>query len=277
MQPTVLFIDDEPRILRAMQRLLRPYCNVLIADNGLDALEIISVETVHVIVCDQRMPNMNGVEVLTEARKLSPRTIRILLTGYSDMDDAVAALNDGHIYRYLNKPWTNEVLIETVMDATKLAKSIKPKVAAKQVADEITAVKESKPTFLSNSDAVGTGVMVVNLNDELVRHLEPLARAKVPVHRASDAAEARNMVLQRRIGAVVAGSDDSELIYQLRQDHPQIVVVAIAEEADINDLRDLINSGDIYRFLTKPVTADQLNASVRSALARHSHQHAASA
>ena len=108
----ILLVDDEPAILRALQRLLRRRgYETLTAESGIAALAILESTPVDLIVSDMRMPNMNGAEFLARARTLYPDTIRILLTGYSDMECTIKAINDGGIYGYLSKPWDGDQLL----------------------------------------------------------------------------------------------------------------------------------------------------------------------
>jgi response regulator RpfG family c-di-GMP phosphodiesterase len=114
----VLCVDDEPSILSAIKRVLRTEdCNVLLASSGADALEVLAHHTVDVVVSDMRMPGMDGAQLLAQVRERWPHTARILLTGYADMKDTVAAINEGQIYRYIHKPWDETELRLTVRQA----------------------------------------------------------------------------------------------------------------------------------------------------------------
>ena len=115
---TVLLVDDEAGVLSALRRLLRPSgYQVMTAESGAAALELLATQPIDLIVSDMRMPNMNGAEFLSKARLLYPDTMRILLTGYSEIDSAVRAINEGGVYRYLNKPWDDQDLLMTVRQA----------------------------------------------------------------------------------------------------------------------------------------------------------------
>ncbi len=117
-QRTVLFIDDEINILRAIQRILRSEdMNVLCASSGGEALELLDQHSAQVVVTDQRMPEMCGVDVLSEIRERWPDVIRMMLTGYTEMDIAVEAINRGEIYRLITKPWQDDDLRSTLRQA----------------------------------------------------------------------------------------------------------------------------------------------------------------
>lgn len=113
---TVLLVDDEVNILQALQRLLRRETfRIVTATSGDEALNLLAqLSNVALIISDQRMPQMNGAELLRRSRELSPDSYRVLLTGYSDLGDAVDAVNRGGIFRYLNKPWDDSELLQIV-------------------------------------------------------------------------------------------------------------------------------------------------------------------
>jgi response regulator RpfG family c-di-GMP phosphodiesterase len=116
--PLILLVDDEPGVLSSLRRLLRPTgYRVLTAESGAAALDMLGVYPVDLIISDMRMPGMSGAEFLAQARERYPDVMRILLTGYSEIDSAVRAINEGGVYRYLNKPWDDQDLLLTVKHA----------------------------------------------------------------------------------------------------------------------------------------------------------------
>lgn len=115
-KPTILFIDDEHRVLKSMRAMFRKDYDVCLANSGAEALEIMAERAVDVVVSDQRMPTMTGVEVLTEIKVQYPLTRRILLTGYADLEAVEASMNEAEVFRYLMKPCpANE--IRSALDA----------------------------------------------------------------------------------------------------------------------------------------------------------------
>lgn len=116
--PTLLFIDDETNILAALKRLFRPLgYNIFTAESGAEAIAILEKETVDLVICDMRMPQMSGAEVLEQVRTRWPDIVRILLTGYADLGSTIAAINRGEIYRYISKPWDDNDITLIVRDA----------------------------------------------------------------------------------------------------------------------------------------------------------------
>ncbi len=122
----ILFVDDEENILKSMRRLFMDDAyEVFIANSGKEALKILA-ETgeMGVIVSDQRMPEMTGVDFLEKSKRIAPHSVRILLTGYADINAAVDAINRGGAFRYLHKPWKDEELLHTVQAAFKYYKLV---------------------------------------------------------------------------------------------------------------------------------------------------------
>jgi signal transduction histidine kinase len=116
--PILLVVDDERDVLRSIHDLLRLDYRVITCQRGTDALEVLrSAEPVHVILCDQKMPEMTGVDVLRQAKVIRPETTRLLFTAYADIRTVIDAVNQGHIFRYLAKPWVPEELDAVVRQA----------------------------------------------------------------------------------------------------------------------------------------------------------------
>jgi DNA-binding NtrC family response regulator len=117
-QQTVLFVDDEVNILKALQRLLRADdMKVLTASRASEALDILEKRPAQVVVTDQRMPEMCGVDFLASVRERFPDVVRMMLTGYTEINVAVDAINRGEIYRLITKPWNDDELRATLRQA----------------------------------------------------------------------------------------------------------------------------------------------------------------
>jgi len=130
-QITILCVDDETIILKSLNRLLRSAnYNVLLAESGPKALEILEAQHVDLLIVDQRMPFMTGSDFLRIAHSKLPGVVSIMLSGYSDFDSLVAAVNYGEIFRFVAKPWDNATLLQVVTAALDGRKS-------KQLAEDI--------------------------------------------------------------------------------------------------------------------------------------------
>jgi diguanylate cyclase (GGDEF)-like protein len=113
----LLAVDDEPYILPTLHALLSPEYEVLTAGSADEAQAVLEKREVDILLTDQRMPRRTGVQLLEWARVNAPRTIRLLMTGYSELEDAVEAINRGHVYYYLLKPWRTEDLLQILRNA----------------------------------------------------------------------------------------------------------------------------------------------------------------
>jgi response regulator RpfG family c-di-GMP phosphodiesterase len=113
----LLVVDDEPDVCDSVHDLLRREFRVLKANSAAEGYRLIQQEEVHIIMTDQRMPQITGVEFLTNAKARNPRAVRILFTGYSDLESIIAAINQGHVYQFLKKPWQPEELQLAVRQA----------------------------------------------------------------------------------------------------------------------------------------------------------------
>ncbi|NOY10169.1 MAG: hybrid sensor histidine kinase/response regulator [Spirochaetes bacterium] len=116
----ILYVDDDEQNLFIFHRVLDKSYNVITSTTATEALEVLKKTPIHVLLADQRMPDLNGVQLLNRVMQQYPETIRILVTGYSDIDVVINAINKGCVYRYISKPWDNEDIITTVQNALEL-------------------------------------------------------------------------------------------------------------------------------------------------------------
>ena len=116
----ILLVDDEVNSLSALRRTLRREYNIFTATSGEDALAIMEQNDIAVTIADHLMPGMTGIEFLEKAWQKYPETVRILLTGYESQEVLMDAINTGHIYRYITKPWEPEELISIVREGTEV-------------------------------------------------------------------------------------------------------------------------------------------------------------
>lgn len=114
---TLLVVDDEADVCDSVHDLLRREFKVIKAKSGDEGMKLMRENEVHIIMTDQRMPKVTGVELLKSIRAGHPQAIRMLFTGYADLDSVIAAINQGHIFKFLKKPWQPEELEEAVREA----------------------------------------------------------------------------------------------------------------------------------------------------------------
>ena len=113
----IMVVDDETANLRLLERIFRHDYDVLTAESGEEALRLLGQHDVALLITDQRMPGMTGVELLKRTAPMRPHMVRIILTGYTDVEALVEAINSGQVYKYVTKPWNNEELRLTVSRA----------------------------------------------------------------------------------------------------------------------------------------------------------------
>lgn len=113
----VLIVDDEPDVCDSVQNLLRREFRVLKAHSAEEGYRIMQEEEVHIVMSDQRMPQITGIEMLTRLKARHPHAIRMLFTGFADLESIITAINQGHIFQFLKKPWQPEELLSAVRQA----------------------------------------------------------------------------------------------------------------------------------------------------------------
>ena len=187
LKPNILFLDDEVRIVNALQALFRADYNVFTATDPGTALKIVKDNNIHVVVSDQRMPEMLGVEVLKLIKEASPGTMRLLLTGYSDLDGIVGSVNDGEVFRYVNKPWNNDAIRSTI----RLAADVAIRVAGAR----------------SPAQAPGgplPDVVVLDDDREIFAAVDAVYSKSTKVHRATNVRQAMDILESCNVGVVIS-------------------------------------------------------------------------
>lgn len=161
----MLVVDDEPDNLDLLYRTFRRDFNVLKAESGIQALEVLAAEgEVAVIISDQRMPEMKGTEFLSKTVPQFPDTVRIILTGFTDIEDLVDAINSGQVYKYITKPWDPNELKAVVQRAAETYEVLKQRTEELRRAQAQTAL-------------LSTIVQVAQAASSIEECLEPIAKA----------------------------------------------------------------------------------------------------
>ena len=113
----LLIVDDEPDVCDSVHDLLRREFRVLKAHSAEEGYRLMQEEEVHIVMSDQRMPQITGIELLTKLKARHPHAIRMLFTGFADLESIIAAINQGHIFQFMRKPWQPEELLAAVRQA----------------------------------------------------------------------------------------------------------------------------------------------------------------
>jgi len=254
----LLIVDDEERILTALKSLFRERYHVFTTTDGNKALEFLAKYQMHVIISDQRMPLMLGVDLLRRSREISPRSVRILLTGYSDLSAIVGSINDGEVYRFINKPWDNHALHAVVAEAVTIA---------------LELADTKAPTIVLPA-AMQAGVLVIAPDEEISRVTRELLGSLCPVLYACDSEEAMLILQRQEIAVVLADLEFSKieltsLLKLLKQEMPQILTLVITKKADSELVIELINQAQVFRILSKPIGVSVLKEHIHAALQRY--------
>ncbi|HET9576831.1 MAG TPA: response regulator [Usitatibacter sp.] len=253
----VLFVDDEERILAGLRALFRHEYNVLITDAPQEALALVKRHGIQVVVSDQRMPGMTGVELLRRVKEQAPQAVRILLTGYTDLAALVGSINQGEIFRFVKKPWDNEELRQVLSDAAKIAA-------------ELADVQAPAP----ESPRSAGSILVIDPQQGLARGLQRLLAGRATVRLASSALEAVKLLDNAEIAAIVADLDAGRdhlvsLFKLLKKQRPEILSILVTDQPDSELAVELLNNAQIFRFMAKPVSGRELRGHVSAALRRY--------
>lgn len=253
-KPTLLFVDDESRILRSLEMSFRRDFHVLSTTDGREALRMMQTHAVDVIISDQRMPLMSGVEVLRGAREINPAAMRILLTGYAELASIVGSINEGEIFRYVQKPWRLQDLRNTVDEAVAIAQSSRGETYSSPASSTLA------PLVVLHSKKAMAQLIQKEKPELVVSYEDNLEAALSLLESQPDALLLTDLML--------AEGDISEGLALLKLKRPQLVVVVVTAFTDTSHLISLINRAQVYRVLPMPLSRRMLFNSLDAAL-RH--------
>ncbi len=275
----VLFVDDEPRVTSALKAIFRREYDVFIANSGADALELLKQNKVDVLVSDQRMPKMLGNELLAEVSKLYPQTMRILLTGFMDKKAIVDSINEGEVYRFINKPWRNEEMREVVAEA-----ALASEIPVIPMNDSITESEQNAASEIAQAvkstarpKAAGDQALLMMEQQKDIRHQirkfcsdqEIMIYGTQNIEQAVAAATSRESIGV----AVIELSEDTKSALQtinlLKRARPELITIALTEEYDAHTAVDLINQGQVFKYLAKPLDINGFQNTIENAFLRH--------
>jgi response regulator RpfG family c-di-GMP phosphodiesterase len=218
---------------------------------------------IDVIVSDQRMPNMLGHQLLAKVQRLHPRTMRILLTGFTDKEAIISNINEGQVYRFLNKPWANDEIQRIVAEAA-LASEF-------EVQSEITelAPEEGKSYTKPAVHILEQGQTI----QESLQGFEVMQESRISV---SDNLEDSLKVLDNndQIGIFIIQmarntSDYIQTISMLKKMRPELLTIVISQQSDSNVISQLINVGQVFRYFSDPCDPLILEYSMEQAFPTH--------
>ncbi|WP_131668983.1 response regulator [Psychrobacter pygoscelis] len=258
-KPKIAFIDDEQRILRSLKMHFRQTHDVFTTTDPDELVSYVRDNDVKVVISDQRMPDKQGTEVLREVKDASPNTIRILLTGYADLNAVIDSVNEGEIYRYITKPWQNDELKRVVNKATEIAQQ------TKDIDHEVTEAVNTKGN---------RNVLVLDDDKEVYRQIKNHFEPNFKVSWASNLEEASDLLQRKQFSVAIAdvtlnGDNIAPIVYALKNIQPDLMVLMLTEFKDAYMIIDLINKGQIYRCLPRPTNLTIMGISLERAYQHH--------
>ena len=364
----ILFVDDEKRVLNAMRGLFRRDYELYLTTEGAEAVRLAAEHDVDVIVADQRMPGMSGIEVLGSVKRQSPRTVRILLTGYADPSAVEGSINIGEVFRFLSKPCPPQTLKDTLalaIDAARTAPDVRtepprdtaapqpaaeppasppaapaptqpaaraptsppsrPAVtatppesarpteshssppAAETLADEDdtepslrvltdgapppTSEWQSVTNVVMSEDAVeetrsnpslgsarsemnDVGVVVFTIDSEFAATVIRAMPAKRTTLVATTLIKVAEAIVEQNAGVLITDFTQNKVTLQriiaaLKKHRPELVTIAVSDGRDTTDMINLINYGQVFRYVLKPLEPDALLNDINAAVIRH--------
>jgi len=178
---SILIIDDEPRSVEALERILDEHFDVHTANSAEDALIVLKQEWIQVVVCDQRMPGVTGVELCSQIRETWPEIIRMIISGYTDSEDIINAINEGGIYQYISKPWHPDDVILKIKNAVELFDlhrinerlSIELNLQPKTLKEAIDVQRKLLQTHYSWEGIVRSPDSIMNATCDTVKQVSP--------------------------------------------------------------------------------------------------------
>lgn len=274
MPHSLLFVDDEPNIVQSLSLLFDDH-KVFTANSGYEALEIFKRgELIDVIVSDQRMPGMLGVELLKEVKRISPNTVRILLTGYSDLDAIIDSVNAGEIFRYINKPWQSQKLKETVALACEYADRLK-------TAPKVTPRTSSASTGLLQALGVNQvppthrdSLLFVDPKPANLQAYQQVLGQNYNVYTAETAAQAFAILKSQPISVLISevnlpDTSAADFLIAVAAEKPDVVTILLSDSRDASIAVRLINEAQVFRYLVKPMQRELLKSTIELAISRH--------
>lgn len=266
----LLLLDDEERIVNSLKAIFRFKYEVYTATNGLDALKVLKMhKDIAVVISDQRMPEMTGVDFLRHAKEISPNTVRILLTGFSDLQAIIGSINDGEVFRFLNKPWSNQEIQSVVEEAV-------------SVFTEVTKVIESSETTSTviselQSKIIESNIVLIKCKDKQLFELIQAGykESSTSFVHVTTQAETIEFFEKNAVKVLVSSLDDTEnsqdeatFLKLLKQELPELIAIGLVNKTgvDYQEIISLINEAKLYRYLILPCKPERLHSQIKSAI-----------
>jgi DNA-binding NtrC family response regulator len=262
----ILLVDDEPLILSSMRDLLEVDYIVHTAESGQKALEILSKFPIKVLISDERMPQMRGHQLLKRAKQISPHTIRILLTGYADLESVMNSVNAGEIFRYLNKPCRNDALLNVVRLGV-------------QIYDRLSNLKPVQPASDSKSDVKPDltlpkyDALFVGFTPDEIARLQLRLSKHFTIRTAATVVDALKLIGETPPAVVVSelklgDYEGLDFLKAVVSEHPQLVIIVLTDTVDVGLITEAVNEINVFRYLPKSASQEEIERALMDAAAR---------
>ncbi|MGH8131532.1 MAG: response regulator, partial [Steroidobacteraceae bacterium] len=297
----ILLLHSQQSTLDVLSTGFNDRYSVHVATSGTEALNTLGETPIHVIVTAQDLPGMSGLEALREARKRSPDTIGILLAGRNQDDGLEALVGDKEVFQVVRGEITPDALRNLIDSATKRARLIALAESANDTAanpDEPMAEHIVMETAANGSTIISSGtgtmprlrpekihpgadlgsrgvdVLVLTKDEDFLATIRDSSRGLHDVHHATTPKQAEDMVGGHKVGVLVTdaamvGSNIEALTHRLRVAVPRLVAIVAGRRDDGELLMDLINRGQVYRFLLKPVSPGRTRLAIEASVKHH--------
>jgi WD40 repeat protein/response regulator RpfG family c-di-GMP phosphodiesterase len=264
----LLLVDDEPENLDLLYRIFKRDFKVFKSDDGLHALELLEREgEMAVIISDQRMPNMNGTELFSLTVDRFPDTVRILLTGYTDTEPLVDAMNSAHIFKYVTKPWYPEEMKRLVQEAAEIYqidKRISTKISAIQYGELNKKERLVEVSIKKNNESEKLKLLVVDDEPENLDLLYRIFRRDFKVFQSESGPHALELLEREGEMAVIITDQrmpmmsGAEFLSHTKKRFPDTIRIILTGFTDIEDLVEAINCANVFKYVTKPWNPEEL-------------------
>lgn len=266
-QKELLLVDDEARILRALKAIFRSEYKVHTTTNCQEALQILHTKRINTIISDQRMPEMRGVDLLDKVKFISPNTMRLLLTGYSDITSTLDAINKGEVYRFITKPWDVVEIRKIIADAMDISERL-----YKEAPSKVEPKQAEKMLFEKDiTIQVRADILLLDEQKTIVDVINGMFSEKQNIHSVASIGDASQIFEENPIQVVIvniaAGKKEYLAFLKLiKKSYPSIVTVAVMAENNADEIINLINEGQIYRYLPLSLPVGRTKLSIQSAI-----------
>lgn len=247
---SILYVDDEPENLTVFKSAFRRHYKVYVANSANEGLHLLNNENIQLIISDQRMPGMTGVEFLSYTTESFPDTVRMILTGYSDIDAVIQSINKGRVYRYISKPWDKnelKITIDNALEAYQLRQQNKQLIQnlEKKVKQRTAKIEEQKEELTTQAEHLK------QINKELNsknKRLEELNREKNSLMRivAHDLKSPLNNVYSL---LQLIEEEGNANLSETQKEYLQLIYNVVESGNDL--IQDLLDINSIEEFQTK--------------------------